>query len=128
MFALTAVLSACASTKPVSEECERRAAYSHTCIPVEQLADWEPLDESTLLLWTHGATRAHLLRLGRPLEELLLADDVDLADADSDRLICPCGRDGVVDFISGRSARIIAIEYLSEQRTAELLGGRSTVL
>jgi hypothetical protein len=96
-------------------------------MPVEQLAEWEPIDASSFLLWAPNESRAHLIRRGRPIEELLWVDDIDLADVDSDRLICPCGRDGVVEISSGRSARIIAIEYLSEQRTAELLGG-TTIL
>jgi hypothetical protein len=95
---------------------------------VEQLAQWESLDESTVLLWAPNTSRAYLIGLGRPIAELLLVDDIDIADGDSDRLICPCGRDGLVEIGSGHSARIVTIEYLSEQRTAELLGGEGTVL
>lgn len=100
----------------------------HACIPVEQLAEWEPLDERSMLVWAQGETRAYLVQIGRPMEELYLVDDIDLADVDSDRLICPCGHDGVVDMASGRSARITSIEYLSEQRTAEMLGEPTIVL
>jgi hypothetical protein len=118
---LSAWLSACTSAPYLARQCEQEAVRLHNCIPVEQLAEWDSLDDSTLLLWAPGTSRAYLLRLGRPLGDLTLVDDIDIADGDQDRMICPCGRDGVVEGRSGQSARILAIEYLTEQRTAELL-------
>jgi hypothetical protein len=127
-LALTAFLTACAAAPPLTETCEQRAALAHACIPVEALAEWESINDSTLLLWAPEATRAYLIRLTSPIDDLMEAQEVDLADVDSDRLICACGRDGVLDALSGHSARIASIEYLSEQRTAEFLGPPSSIL
>jgi hypothetical protein len=127
-LALTALLSACAAAPQLADTCVQQAAIAHACIPVESLAEWESVDDSTVLLWAPGATRAFLLRLTRPIQYLTQLQEVEIADGDSDRMICACGRDGIVDALSGRSARFASIEYLSEQRTAELLGPASSIL
>ena len=128
ILALTVSLSACAAAPELPDTCEQRAAVSHACIPVESLAEWESINESTLLLWAPEATRAYLIHLTRPIQDLMQVEEVEVADGDSDRLICGCGRDGVFDAVSGGSSRIASIEYLSEQRTAELLGPPSLIL
>ena len=125
---LAAFLTGCAAAPELVDTCERRAALAHACIAVESLAEWESIDERTVLLWAPEATRAYLIRLTRPIEGLMQVEEVEVADVDSDRLICACGRDGILDALSGRSSRIASIEYLSEQRTAELLGPPSTIL
>jgi hypothetical protein len=127
-LALTALLSACATAPEQAATCEQRAAVAHACIPVESLAEWESIDDSTVLLWAPGATRAFLLRLRRPIQDLTQLQEVEIADGDDDRMICACGKDGIVDALTGRSARFASIEYLSEQRTAELLGPPSSIL
>ncbi len=96
--------------------CEARTRES---IPAERLADWEPLDDHTLLVWTLNDARAHLLTLDRPLPGLLGAPTLFLVTHDHRRDISPCGQDEVVVPGSG-AARITAIRYLSEKRTAEL--------
>lgn len=128
ILAMMVFLTACAAAPELTDTCEQRAALAHACIPVESLAEWESIDDRTLLLWAPEATRAYLIRLTSPIQDLTQVEEVEVADVDSDRLICACGRDGLLDALSGRSSRIASIEYLSEQRTAELLGPPSAIL
>ncbi|HKZ74882.1 MAG TPA: DUF6491 family protein [Steroidobacteraceae bacterium] len=129
LSALVTLLTACASPARRTESCERRAVLADACIRVESLAEWEPLDDRTLLLRAPDAIRGHLLGLGRPISSLSMSDEIDVVDGDLDRLICPCGHDEIlVEELPGSAAPIASIEYLSEKRTAELLGVRSTIL
>lgn len=122
---LAALLVGCATPPHEPESCERQALHAQACIRVQNLGEWEPLDESRLLLWSAQASRAHLLRLSRPITALPLTDDIDISDADLDQLICACGHDSVV--ATGRGpVLIVSIEYLSAKRTAELLEMRSS--
>jgi hypothetical protein len=63
---------------------------------VQDLSEWEPLDEFSIVLFSPDSSRAYLLRLTWPIEGLGEADDVDVVDADHDDQICPAGPDGVV--------------------------------
>lgn len=103
--------------------CEIRAFRSQQLLVGASLQNWEPIDDRTVLIWTGQDTRAHLVRLDRPLHGLASAPIIDLVDGDHDRAISPCGHDGIeIDSRQGDGpvARIIAIEYLSYRRTVEL--------
>jgi hypothetical protein len=115
--ALAATLGACASPIPNSAG----ETSADDCIHVEALSDWQPLDEYHLLLWAPGDGRAHLLMLASPIAALPFTDELDVVDGDLDGLICDVGRDEI--FVAtgpGGSAPIASIEYLTEERTAEL--------
>lgn len=99
--------------------CEIRAARAQESIPAASLESWEPIDDHTLLIWAFHETRAHLVRLDRPIPGLASAAIIYLVAGDHDRAISACGHDGVMVGRGGR-ARIVAIRYLSERRTAEL--------
>ena len=99
------------------------------CISVEDLAEWEPLDNRSILFSVPGNPRGHLITLATPIEDLRLASELDVIDGDLDGFICAGGVDRVFAAeCSCASARIASIEYLSEKRTAELLGEAPTIL
>lgn len=103
--------------------CEMRATRSEEVLVGASLQNWEPVNDRTVLIWTGHETRAHLVRLDRPLSGLTTAPIIDLVDGDHDRSISPCGRDGIKIADGqgdGTVARIVSIEYLSYRRTAEL--------
>jgi hypothetical protein len=92
-------------------------------VRVEELAEWEPLDERSLLLSAPETPRAHLITLATPIEDLRSAGDIEVIDGDLDGFICPNGVDAIiVEDCSCASTSIASIEYLSEKQTAELLG------
>ena len=103
--------------------CETRAARTHQVLRARSMANWEPLDNRTVVIWTQDSARAHLVRLDRALAGLADAPVIYLVDADRDGRISACGRDGIV-IRDGRDvtqvARIVSIELLSARRTAEL--------
>jgi len=102
--------------------CEQRAKEAGHYIPVEELGDWDLIDDQTLLIWVPDTARAHLVHLSKPLPLLRGADVVSVVGGGKDRVILPCGRDGVeVDDDPRTRTAITAIEPLSEERTAELL-------
>jgi hypothetical protein len=103
--------------------CEIRAIRSQEVLVGASLENWEPVDDRTVLIWTGHETRAHLVRLDRPLSGLTAAPIIDLVDGDGDRSISPCGHDGIRiggGQDDGTVARIVSIEYLSYRRTMEL--------
>ncbi|HTT01316.1 MAG TPA: DUF6491 family protein [Steroidobacteraceae bacterium] len=116
--ALSILLLMCGSLGFARESCEERALHSESSMRIEDLGQWEPLDAQTLLVWASHSSRAHLLRLRKPLAGLMDTDVVALIDGDHDELISPCGHDALM--VDEDAAEIISIEYLSEQRTAEL--------
>jgi len=106
---------------PPEHSCEAHAAAVHESMRIEDLGNWEPVDDSTLLIWAPGANRAHLIRLNHPVQALAGAAILTLIDGDHDGRITACGHDEIMagdgqDGIAG----IKAIEYLSERHTAEL--------
>jgi len=110
-----------------TRDCVPAAAGSNQSIPVDDLGDWEPVNDRELLVWTRGATRAHLIRLARSIPGLSDADVVSLNDGDHDGQISPCGEDSV-ETDDGGTARIVSIEYLSAARTAQMdLHGQATL-
>jgi hypothetical protein len=123
---LALLVVACSTTPEPTTSCEQRAVRAQTCIRVQDLAEWESVDDEAVLVWPQRANRAHLLRLNQPMAALLLTDEIDVLDRDLDQLICPCGRDAVsVAGPGGGTALISSSEYLSERRLAELLGSSS---
>jgi uncharacterized protein DUF6491 len=119
VLAIVGLLLACPYTFAATTRCEASAALAQETIPAERLANWEPVDDRTLLVWTLHDSRAHLVQLDRPLQGLLDAPTVYLITQDRDPTVCACGHDEVM-VPGGGSARIISIRYLSAKRTAEL--------
>ena len=106
-----------------TSDCETRATRSEEVLVGASLQNWEPVNDRTVLIWAGHETRAHLVRLDRPLSGLTAAPIIDLVDGDHDRSISPCGHDGIKigdGQGDGTVARIVSIEYLSYRRTAEL--------
>ena len=109
-------------TFAATPDCEVRALRAQESIPAEQLADWEPVDDHSLLVWTLHDSRAHLVELSHPVRGLVEALTVYIVTRGHDPNVCACGHDEVV-VPGGETARIISIRYLSEKRTAELDAG-----
>jgi hypothetical protein len=87
------------------------------------LAEWEPLDEVTVVVWTEGDALSYLLIVGKPIAGLPLSENLYIFDGDRDGLICPYGKDGLgVDDRFESSARIIGIESLCGEYAASLQG------
>lgn len=106
-----------------TSNCEIRALRSQEVLVGSSLQNWEPVNDRTVLIWTGPDTRAHLVRLDRPLYGLTAAPIIDLVDGDHDRSISPCGHDGIEiggGQGDGTVARIVSIEFLSYRRTLEL--------
>ena len=119
--ALVGALLLALGARAASASCETRALARGEALRAQDLGDWEPIDDQTLLLWARDATQAHLVRLSRPLAGLLEAPIVLLVDGDEDQVISPCGRDAVtLSDARGDAARISSMELLSVKRTAEL--------
>lgn len=103
--------------------CEARAARTHQTLVADSLDNWEPVNDRTVLIWLRHSTRAHLVKLDRPLDGLPEAAVVVLVDGDHDLSISACGKDGLAIGDGpgiGQIARIVSIRLLSEKRTAEL--------
>lgn len=122
LIALLVLAAAPYAASAASPSCERHAAREHKALRVERLANWEPIDDRTVLIWTGTSTRAFRVRLARPLAHLTDAPIIALLDGDGDRTISACGDDAVTveDGEDTEVAPIVAIERLSEKRTAQL--------
>lgn len=114
-----ASLLACRCALAATPGCEAHALRARESIPAERLANWEPVDDHTLLVWTLHDSRAHLVELSRPVPGLVDAPTVYMVTRDHDPNVYACGHDEVI-VPGGGTARIISIRYLSERRTAEL--------
>jgi hypothetical protein len=102
-----------------SPGCEARALQARQSIPAERLANWEPMDDHSLLVWTLDDSRAYLVELSRPVSGLLDAPTVYLVTHNHDPYVCACGHDEVM-VPNGGIARIASVRYLSEKQTAQL--------
>ncbi len=122
LVGLLALATAPYAASAASPSCERHAAREHQVLRVERLANWEPIDDQTVLIWTGTSTRAYLVRLARPLDHLSDAPVIALLDGDQDRTISSCGDDAVTveDDEDTEVSPIVSIERLSEKRTAQL--------
>jgi hypothetical protein len=104
-----------------ASQCESHAARDHETLLAWRLANWEPLDDRTVLIWTKHSSRASLVKLARPLDGLSSADIISLVDRDGDGAISACGRDAVtIGYDESDAVRIVSIRLLSERRTAAL--------
>jgi Family of unknown function (DUF6491) len=102
----------------------RHAVGAQDSIPAARLANWEPVDEQTLLVWTLHDSRAHLVTLDHPIQGLLDAATIVLITPSTYPNICACGLEELM-VPGGGAARITSVQYLSEKRTAELDPGAS---
>ena len=93
--------------------------HARQSIPAQRLANWEPMDDHTLLIWTVDDSRAYLVELSRPVSGLLDASTVYLVTHNHDPNVCACGYDEVM-VRNGGIARIASVRHLSEKQTAEL--------
>ena len=117
--AALALLLVCPGTFAANAVCEARAARAQESIPAERVANWEPVDDHALLIWTLHDSRAHLVELDHPVRGLTDAPTVYLVTRDRDPNVSACGHDEVIVPGAG-AAGIRSIRYLSEKRTAEL--------
>ncbi|HEX5460958.1 MAG TPA: DUF6491 family protein [Steroidobacteraceae bacterium] len=102
-------------------QCEIHAAKDHETLLAWRLANWEPLDDRTVLIWTEHSSRASLVKLGRPLDGLTSADIISLVDRDGDGKISACGRDAMtIGYDESDAVQIVSIRLLSERRTVAL--------
>lgn len=121
LIAILVLALGCPPALAATSGCRAQAIHAQESIPAERLANWEPVDDRTLLVWTMRDSRAHLVRLDRAIPGLGRASTIFLAAPDGERNICACGHDAVI--VPGRgTARIASIQYLSQKRTAELDG------
>jgi hypothetical protein len=104
--------------------CRAHTVGAQDSIPAARLANWEPVDEQALLIWTRHDSRAHLVRLDRPIPGLLDAAIILLVTPSSYPNIGACGSEELMVPGVG-AARIISVQYLSEKCTAELDPGAS---
>jgi hypothetical protein len=93
------------------------------CMAAKDLAEWEPLDARTILLFISSSRRAYLAVLAAPLDSLEFADDIEVVDGDLDGFICPGDVHGlyVLD-CDCEATSIVSMEYLTEKQTIALLG------
>ena len=104
-----------------TSQCESHAARDHETLLAWRLANWEPLDNRTVLIWTAQSSRASLVTLARPLDGLTSAEVISLVDRDGDGAITACGRDAVtIGHDESDAVRIVSIRLLSERRTVAL--------
>lgn len=122
-------IAGCAHARPNERVQLDPIMSTDACIRVKDLAEWEPLNDRSILLSGPGNPRGHLITLATPIEDLHLASDLDFIDGDLDGFICAGGVDQVFAAeCSCASASIASIEYLSERRTAELMGEEPIIL
>lgn len=105
--------------------CSARAVHAGDSIPATKLANWEPVDEQAVLVWTVHDSRAHLLRLAHPIPGLRAAAMILLATRGNDPTIRACGHDELLVPGVG-TALIVSVQYLSEKRTAALDRGAAS--
>ncbi|MGH8297577.1 MAG: DUF6491 family protein [Steroidobacteraceae bacterium] len=118
---LAALLLVSTRALAAASQCEAHAARDHDILLGWRLANWEPLDDRTVLIWTKHSSRASLVKLARPLDGLRSADIISLIDRDGDGTISACGRDAVtIGYDESRAVRIVSIRLLSEKRTVAL--------
>lgn len=99
----------------------RRAAP--ICMQRAVLAEWEPLDDFTVVIWTEGDALSYMLFVAKPVNGLASSENLYIFDGDRDGLICPYGSDGLgVDERFESASRIIGIMSLSGEYAAGLRG------
>lgn len=105
-----------------TSRCERQAARKHRFLPVGKLANWEPVDNADVLIWTRDSARAYLVRLARPLAGLTAASIITVVAGADERFVTACGRDALMlqDGYGGDRERITSILRLSERQTTRL--------
>ena len=109
--------------------CEQYAKSVGDFIPVEELGEWDVIDDQTLLIWVPGSARAHLVRLSKPLPMLQETEELSVVGGGREHIILPCGRDVIeIDDDPQARAAITEIEPLSEARAAELLARTTSAI
>lgn len=122
---LAALLFMSAQARAATSQCEARAARGHETLLPWTLANWEPLDDRTVVIWTEHSPRASLVKLARPLDGLTSASIITLIAGHGDRTISPCGHDALmIGQDESTVAQIVSITRLSERRTAALDQGQ----
>lgn len=121
LLVLAAVLLTAPGAFAGTPLCEARAVRTHQVLLAPSMADWEPVSDRAVVIWTRNSPRASLVTLAGPLRGLTSAAMITLVDGDADRMISPCGRDSL-ELGRGESTavRIVSIQRLSASQTAAL--------
>ena len=118
---LAALLAVAPEALAATARCEAQAVRSHQVLHAERLANWEPVDNQTVLVWMRHSTRARIVRLSRPLQGLTSAPIIIFVSGDGDRTISACGRDALtLSYDESEKVRIVSIQRLSARLTAAL--------
>ena len=121
LIVIAALLLASTRVLAATSQCESHAAKDHETLLAWRLANWEPLDDRTVLIWAKHSSRASLVKLARPLDGLSSAEIISLVDRDGDGTISACGHDAVtIGYDESDAVRIVSIRLLSERRTEAL--------
>ncbi|MGH8169740.1 MAG: DUF6491 family protein, partial [Steroidobacteraceae bacterium] len=121
---LAALLLVSTPALAAPSQCEAHAARDHETLLAWRLANWEPLDDRTVLIWMKHSSRASLVKLARPLAGLTSAAIISLVDRDGDGTISPCGHDAVtIGYSESDAVQIVSVTLLSEKRTVALEEG-----
>jgi hypothetical protein len=118
----------------VASRAEAVAGRSHVtrpdraCIPSKIMAEWQPLDDSSILVWSRDGTHAYLLVVEEPIAGLAAAENIFIYDADLDGLICAGGHDRIATEESARDgASIASIELIGGEWTARRETGSAPI-
>lgn len=97
------------------------------CIPSRIMSEWQPLDDSTILVWSGDGMRAYLLVMAAPIARLAAAENIFVYDADRDGLICAGGTDRIATEDRPREgAAVLSIELIGDEWTARREAADST--
>jgi len=87
-----AVLAACKAT-PADDSSAGRA--SADCLFFRTVYDWQPLDDTNLVIWAPSRNQMYHVKLTMPLIGLRFAHTIAFVDADRDMRLCAFGRDSL---------------------------------
>lgn len=117
------LMAACKAT-PANEQTEDRKARraSPDCVFFSTVHDWQPLDDTNLIVWAPGRNDMYHVRLTMPLVGLKFAHTIAFVDADRDRRLCTFGRDALVYREGSMSQRstLFSMERLIPEDIARL--------
>jgi hypothetical protein len=89
------------------------------CIPSRIMSEWQPLDDSTILVWSGDGMHAYLLVMAAPIAGLAAAENIFIYDADRDGLICAGGTDRIATEDRPREGEpVVSIELIGDEWAA----------
>lgn len=108
------------------QSAERNTAVGTDCVFLQNLYNWQALNDRSLVVWTLGGEDAYLVTIAPDMLNLSFAEDLRFEDGDGNGMLCGFGGDAItMGGLMAQRSTVQSVRKLSAAQLADLLASSS---